>query len=260
MIVTTAGRPDEMIIRTAQETAERLKLPFVFRQKKSLSHFLSQHKQVLVVGKEGILAYDQHAKNPYFFHPNLAMVRVKRLKAGLNDAFIDTAGLRPGDSLLDCTLGYASDSIVASFVVGQSGRVTGIEASPLLAYMTELGLQSWYGTDEEMRQAMKRVKVRATDHLSYLRSLADDSYDVVYFDPMFEESITESDAMQALASFTVYSGLSQEVIEEARRVARKKIVLKDHFRSQRFSALGFTQHIRKTSKFHFGTIDKKQDA
>lgn len=31
-------------------------------------------------------------------------------------------------SFLDCSLGLGSDSIVASFIVGESGSVTGIEA------------------------------------------------------------------------------------------------------------------------------------
>ncbi len=37
-------------------------------------------------------------------------------------------------TVLDCTLGMASDSIVASYVVGESGKVTGLEGVSMASY------------------------------------------------------------------------------------------------------------------------------
>ena len=56
---------------------------------------------------------------------------------------------------------------------------------------------------------------------------------------MFEESILESDGIRTLTHFAVTHSLTEEIIEEAKRVARNRVVLKDHFRSLRFEQFGF---------------------
>ena len=254
VMVTTAGRTDRALDRKAEQIAAGLDLPFSFRNKRSVSFFLKEFENVMVVGKQTLELHGRSSKEPYFFHPNLAMVRVKRLASGLNDAFIEAAELKEGDSLLDCTLGFASDSITASYIVGESGRVTGIEGNRLLSYIAAAGLQSWEGQFPEMEAAMRRIEVVASNHFEYLLACADKSVDVVYFDPMFEESIEASSAMRTISDFAVFTEINEAIITEAKRVARKKVVLKDHFRSKKFAELGFTQQIRKSSKFHYGTI------
>ncbi|MGM9922854.1 MAG: class I SAM-dependent methyltransferase [Bacillus sp. (in: firmicutes)] len=255
MIVTTAGRTNEEYIKKAKAAARELHIPYVARRKQSIRSFFQEHDEVVVVGKEGIQLHHKDGREPYFFHPNLAMVRLKRLLSGKHDAFIEAASLVEGDCFLDCTLGYASDSIVASYAVGDSGRVTGIEVIPVLAYITERGLQSFTDAPQEIISAMRRVQVVNANHYDYLRNLPDKSVDVVYFDPMFEETIGESSAMQILSPFASFLTMTEETLTEAKRVARKKIVLKDHFRSPRFDQFGFRQHVRKSSKFHYGTIE-----
>lgn len=254
MIVTTAGRTNEQYVAKAKEVATDLQVPYIKRNKKSLQSLHAENENIVVVGKDGIQLYHRDGKEPYFFHPNVAMIRVKRIINGESDPLIEAADLKEGDSFFDCTLGYASDSIVASYIVGEKGKVIGTEASPVLAYLTKQGLQSWKYDSSPIEQAMRRIIVQTGNHYDYLKEMPDNSVDVVYFDPMFEHSITESNAMQTLASFTSFAPLTEEIISEAKRVARKKVVLKDHFRSTRFQQLGFQQQIRKTSKFHYGVI------
>ena len=50
------------------------------------------------------------------------MFRVKRLMRGEHDPFVQATQLESGMTVLDCTLGMASDSIVASYMVGESGK------------------------------------------------------------------------------------------------------------------------------------------
>jgi 16S rRNA G966 N2-methylase RsmD len=107
-----------------------------------------------------------------------------------------------------------------------------------------------------MDHAMRRINVKSTGSFPYLKMLPDNSYDVVYFDPMFEENILESDGIKGLSRFAVYADLSEELIFQAKRVAKERVVLKDHFRSSRFEQYGFSVNKRKTSKFHFGVIEK----
>ncbi|MFS0781508.1 class I SAM-dependent methyltransferase [Bacillus sp. 1P06AnD] len=254
-IVTTAGRPDEGMVACAEQTALDLDIPYVPRRKRSVSSFFPAYDAVLVRSKEKIQLYHQHSPEPFFFHPNLAMVRIKRIMAGEQDPFIEAAQLKQGDSILDCTLGFASDSIVSSYVVGESGRVIGLESSKCIAYITGFGLKRWNDSPEAVSNAMKRIEVVHQTYYEYLRDLPENAVDVVYFDPMFDSSIEESNSIQAMAPFACKEGLPQQSIEEAKRVARKRVILKDHFRSTRFLELGFTQQVRKTSKFHYGIID-----
>ena len=255
MIVTTAGRTNQKYIELAKQTAADLGIPYVKRNKQSIAKMFALDDNVVVVGKTGIELHKKGAAEPYFFHPNVAMIRAKRLLKGEHDPLIEISGLQEGDSFLDCTLGYGSDSIIASLVVGESGKVIGTESSVILAYIVKEGLQSWDSQNPLIDAAMRRIEVINGNHYEVLKSMPDKSIDVVYFDPMFEESITESNALQAMAQHTNHDTILMGTIEEAKRVARKKIVLKDHFRSGRFRLLGFEQQIRKTAKFHFGVIN-----
>ena len=258
MFVTTAGRTNENMTAKARAIALELKADFIPRKKRSVLAIQGILKDdCLVVGKDRLELFPLGAEEPFFFHPNSAMFRIKRLMKGESDPLIVAAKLQEGMSFLDCSLGLGSDSIVASFVAGKSGSVTGIEARPELAYLVETGLKSWDSGYEDINKAMGKIKVVQGYSLEFLKMQEDNSIDCVYFDPMFDESILESDGIRGLTHFAVYEGLSEEVIEHANRIARKRVVLKDHFRSRRFDEFGFNVYRRKTAKFHFGVIEKE---
>ncbi|WP_078546260.1 class I SAM-dependent methyltransferase [Litchfieldia alkalitelluris] len=255
MIVTTAGRTNAQMINRAESIADELNTVYLNRNKQSIIEIQQQYKEdVLVVGKNRLEVYPKNASQPLFFHPNSAMFRIKRLMREHHDPFIETADLKKGSSMLDCTLGLGSDSIVASFVVGSGGRVVAIEGQKIISYIVNEGLRSWESGTSIIDDAMRRIKVVSTDNYGYLKEADDNSFDVVYFDPMFEHDLNESNGIHQLKHYGIKSGLSSEVINEAKRVARKRIVLKDHWQSLRFDELGFTATKRKTSKFHFGVI------
>lgn len=258
MFVTTAGRTNEEMVAQARKIADELKADFVPRKKRSVMAIQEIiQEDCLVVGKERLELYPFGEKEPFFFHPNSAMFRIKRLMKGESDPLIDAAKLEAGMSFLDCSLGLGSDSIVASFVAGKTGSVIGIEARQELAYLVKNGLKTWYSGYESINQAMHRIKVIEGNSLEILKKHEDNSIDCVYFDPMFDESILESDGIRGLTHFAIYEGLSKETIDHAIRVARKRVILKDHFRSKRFEEFGFEVYQRKSAKFHFGVIEKE---
>lgn len=257
MLVTTAGRTNEQMIEKAKNVASELNVLYIPRKKQSVERIQAQNNgDCIVIGKNRLELYPYGETEPFFFHPNSAMFRIKRLLKGEHDPFIEAAELREGMSLLDCTLGLASDSIVASFVVGESGSVTGIEANPYLAYIVEDGLRMWDSGSTEMNNAMERIIVHHSNSYDYLLTQPDVSVDCVYFDPMFEEPVLESDGIKALGRFAIYDDLDEGIINEALRVARKRVILKDHFRSERFEKYGFDVFRRKTAKFHYGVKEK----
>ncbi|WP_423407157.1 class I SAM-dependent methyltransferase [Heyndrickxia sp. MSNUG] len=258
MFVTTAGRTNEEITAHARKIADDLNAEFVPRKKRSIfaiQEKLSDH--CLVISKERLELYPFGEKEPFFFHPNSAMFRIKRLMNGENDPLIQSGKLAAGMSFLDCTLGLGSDSIVASYAVGTRGYVTGVEARPELSYLVKTGLKSWDSGYEAINQAMANINVVNEYSHDFLKKLDDDSFDCVYFDPMFDESIFESDGIRGLSHFAVYEGLSKEMMDHALRVAKKRVILKDHFRSTRFDEFGFKVNRRKSAKFHFGVIEKE---
>lgn len=257
MFVSTAGRTNEEMIEKARKIATELGLPFIPRDKRSVQSLQEiSGDDCLVIGKNRLELYSYGETEPFFFHPNSAMFRIKRLLKGEKDPFIEVAQLKEGMSLFDCTLGLASDSIVASFVVGENGMIRGIEASQSLAYIVQVGLKKWDSGLLEMNKAMERIMVHHANSFAYLSEQPDGSVDCVYFDPMFEGPILESDGIKALGRFAIYDNLNEKIINEAIRVARKRIILKDHFRSERFEKYGFEVLRRKSAKFHFGVIEK----
>lgn len=256
MIVTTAGRTNEEMAQYAKRIAEELRCSFVVRNDISVYKLHEQYGQdVLVVGKNRLAIYPKGTEESFFFHPNSAMFRVKRLMRGEHDPFVQAAKLEKGITVLDCTLGMASDSIVASYVVGKEGSITGLEGNQYMAYVMEKGLQQWQAGVTEIDEAMRRITVNQTEHFAFLKQCEDNSYDVVYLDPMFEETVIESDGIRGLKHFALYNDVTDETIREAKRVARKRVVLKDHFRSTRFERHHFTVYKRKSAKFHFGVIE-----
>ncbi|SFB25800.1 MULTISPECIES: class I SAM-dependent methyltransferase [unclassified Bacillus (in: firmicutes)] len=258
MFVTTAGRTNEKMIEEAKNVALELKIPYIPRNKRSIEDLQRVvGSGCIVVGKDRLELFGQENLSPFFFHPNSSMFRIKRLQNGGSDTLVEAAKLERGMSFLDCTLGLASDAIVASHVVGSSGLAVGIEAQKYLAYLVTIGLSKWDSGNEEMNISMRQIKVFHENSLEYLKKVPSESFDCVYLDPMFEKKITESDGIKALDSFALHDDVTEELMEEARRVSIRRVVMKDHYLSHRFERFGFEVNIRKTAKFHFGVIEKK---
>ena len=162
--------------------------------------------------------------------------------------------MEPGDSFVDCTLGMASDAIVASQFVGAGGRVVGCESNPAFAYIVGKGLKE-YAAMPHLAEAMRRIDVVPGDSIGYLASLPDNAIDVIYMDPMFTDEISESSNFRPVRTVADTGQLTKRWVDEAVRAARKSVVLKAHFRSVDFEAFGFARRLRPNTKFHYGVID-----
>ncbi|MCT8139897.1 class I SAM-dependent methyltransferase [Anaerobacillus sp. CMMVII] len=255
MIVTTSLRPTQEMLKKAKQVAVDLNLPFITRDKGPISALQGQYGcDVFVVGSNRLSLYQLATDVPMFFHPNSAMFKVKRIMKGDTSPFLQATKLTEKMSFLDCTLGLASDSIVSSVVVGKYGKVVGIEGNRFLAYIVREGLKSWDSGLVEINEAMQRIDVVHMDHLDYLRNEKTNAFDVVYFDPMFELKI-DSDGINPIRNMAIYRPLDGETIEEAKRVAKSRVVLKDHWKSTRFDQFNFNVYKRTTSPFHYASIE-----
>lgn len=255
MIVTTAERPDASLVERAVRLAGELQAPYVPRRGDTLRKMARRHgtEGVLVVSPDQV-KFAAEGRPPLFFHPGMSLIRIKRLLAGGADAMLDVAGVAPGDTVLDCTAGLCSDAIVFSHAVGPGGRVTAVEASPLLYVLVREGLGQPATGLPEADEACRRIELKPGDHLEILKEMADRSVDIVYFDPMFERPVAASSSMLPLRVHARHDPLSEEAVRQAVRVARKCVVLKNSSGSAEFARLGFTPARNSASAVAYGVI------
>ena len=102
---------------------------------------------------------------------------------------------------------------------------------------------------------MRSIKAIKSESLSFLKVQADNSFDIIYADPMFSEIIKESENLEAIKPLANGSRLTEEWLKEAKRVAREKIIIKAHFRDTVFEELGFERQVRPNQKLHYGVMD-----
>ncbi|MEW9667728.1 class I SAM-dependent methyltransferase [Ammoniphilus sp. 3BR4] len=256
MIVTTSQKETQTLTDKARALAAQIQGTFIPRKERSIERFYEEEEtdQFLVITKKRIQWYAKGKEKPFFFHPGMATVRIKRLLGGDNDIMIQACQLRNGDSFLDCTMGLGADSLVASFAVGEEGRVTGIESEPIIALLVEQGLQA-LEEFPELDEAARRIEVMCSHHLDVLRKLPDKSYDIVYFDPMFRQGILESDSLQVLRGYANPTPLDIQAVNEARRVAKRRIVLKERRDSGEFERLGISVIHNDSTEIAYGILE-----
>ncbi len=229
LAVTTSVRPDPAIEAQARTYAAELSAPFVSRFGLSVADVfaISDAARLLTAGADHLRLRDRATSMEYFFHPNLFQVRAANVLRGAPDHFLEATQLAPGDSLLDCTLGFASEASLASLIAGETGSVVGLESVPELALVTRIGVGSFRLHSEMLTQALRRVQVVAADSAEYLPQCADGAVDVVYFDPFFEHRLSGSEvSVSPLFVFGNPAPLKAETVAEARRVARRRVVIK----------------------------------
>lgn len=217
------------------------------------SRYSPEH--LVVVGNDGIHWHAGGAGNqPFFFHPGLSVVRIKRMMDGQKDAMLTACGFQPGDEVLDCTAGLASDCIVFSYAGEGLSTVTAIESQFPVYYVVSEGLQTYTADIEAVTAAMRRIRILHKDHISYLTELPDRSVDIVYFDPMFREPVRTSSGISPLRALADERILTEATVQEAKRVARKCVVLKELRDSGEFERLGFAADPRSQSKIAYGVM------
>lgn len=258
-IVTTSHEAENAIEDLAKNAALILQVPFVERSRLSLAHLKQQYgAENIIVAYEG--AYKLYTElGEFMFHPSMSVPRIKSIKQGRGDHMVEAMALKPGDTVLDCTLGLGADAIVSSFVTGRLGQVVAIESSPELAFIVSIGLKRYPSDSAILQEAMAGIEVICSSYQRYLENLADNSFDIVYFDPMFRFPRKKSSSMQPLRGIVNSEPTDSGAVSEAVRVARQRVVLKENSFSKEFSRLGFNKIVGgRYSPVAFGVIEKQE--
>ena len=223
--VTAIRKCGTELYNEAQSWARTLDLPYIprpihgtldqlLRDRGLKAVLVATHQGPQVYTKEGILKY----------HPSMGVPRIRNLKRGGSDHLAQASGFRPGMRVLDCTLGLAADAVVASFLVGPAGKVVGLEASPVLYWAVSQGLQHYEIEDPDITASLRRIEPRLGKAEDLLPAFPADSFDVVYFDPMFRKPVGNSASMQPLRPASYHKPLDAGMIRDALRLAPRVVV------------------------------------
>ena len=238
--------------------AERLGAPFVPRADRSLPELIQESaaEAALVISGGGPRLLRPSDGLDYFFHPNMAKLRLHNVRAGRGDPMLTAMELQPGDTVLDCTLGRASDAIVASHALGEGARIIGLEVVPIIAELTRHGLRHYESGIARLDEPMRRIEVHCANHRAYLADCDPATFDVVYFDPIFTSPIEKSQAMVPLRAIADKSTVTPDTLALARRVARRRVVMKNVVGSSLWEELGIRRFVKgSSSRIEYGIVE-----
>jgi 16S rRNA (guanine1516-N2)-methyltransferase len=256
MLLTTAYEPSCEMRNEAVRWASKWGLKYAERGQLSIPRMMKKFRvSVIFTFSQNQVKAHLEDGTSLFYHPSTAMIRMKRLLRGETDPLIEISGVLPYDRVLDCTAGLAADSILFSHIVGEKGEITAIESEFIPGFLLSAGLKRVKTGLDPLDSAMRRIEVIRQNHLDTLRNLPDNSYDVVYFDPMFRNRVASSQAIASIRKLANSQPLSIQAVKEAGRVAAKKVVLKESTESKEFQRLGFEKIHRPNASFTYGIMD-----
>lgn len=221
------GKHREGLTAQAKDLCAELGIPVIARQNRGIPWLMEQYAlECLLVEEDGGLLAHWGDGSRFSFHPGMAVHRIKQIKDGKQEMLTQILEIEPGDEILDCTLGMANDAIVLSFAAGAQGHVTALESSPLIYAITSYGLCHWSTNSARMKAAMERIETIHCAYEDYLRQCVPDQFDTVYFDPMFEQPVYTSSGIAPLRRAANYAPLTEETLERACQVARRKVAVR----------------------------------
>jgi SAM-dependent methyltransferase len=241
--VTTPLRPSAGEEAEAREAAARHGLLFAPRGARPLPALLAdaQAEGFLVLSRRHAVLWTPVEEHRWA--GSMGLVRMKRILARRaggpvdpteRDPMLEAAEIRPGDAVLDATLGLGADALVAAAACGPGGRVVGLEAAaPLAAWVAE-------GLARLPAEPARRIEVRTGDHRALLAALPSGSFDVVLFDPMFRHGREAPGGFDLVRRLADARPLEAAAVAEARRVARRWVVVKDGAPGWDLTRLGLT--------------------
>ena len=244
-IVTTApsGDPAE-----AEDLAARFGLRAEPRADRPLAEILAaaQGAPVLVLAARRADLYDH--ERDFRASAGMAYLRLLRARRGEPDPLIVHARLRPGDCVLDATLGLGGDALVAASVTG--APVIGLEKDGVLGAFTQAGLRRLPGHG---RDPGRLVQVVRAEHRAWMQGQPNRSFDVVLLDPMFRQPADAGPLFELLRAHAEHAPLAPETLQEARRVARRGVLVKDAAPGDELRRLGLVPILsRRSAAIAFG--------
>lgn len=220
--LTTSYHPQPDLIKKAMRLAAELNIPFFSRSSMSMKEYWANNALLLILEEKRLVLANKEKK--LSFHPNMAKLRILNLQQGKPDHLLKALNLIPGDTLLDCTAGLCGDALTAAWFL--QSAVTAWEADKLIYAVTQYGLANYEEKAPDLKVAMHRINLHNKDYVNCLPELPEESFSVIYFDPMFDHSVKGSSTMESLRCFARTEPLTPELLNQALRAAKKRVVVK----------------------------------
>lgn len=219
MIITTS-RENEVLVSRAIRISEKYGIRYVERGKRSIADMtINEDPEVFVANGSHGLSFFAKDHPEAFYHPSMSKLRIIAIKNGGLDALTKNGGLSSGMTFFDGTMGLASDTLTAAYIVGESGGVISVEKSPIIHILVVEGMKFYAESDPEIARLIERIEFVRGDNLDVLRSMEKNSVDLAYFDFMFESPVRKSNGIDVIRQNAVYDKASEELIREANLVS-----------------------------------------
>jgi len=194
----------------------------------------------------------------FFFHPSVSILRMRNIRNGQRDYLIEALELEGNEKVLDLTFGLGSEAIlIAAFL--PFGKVVGLEKSIHIYTVVSEGIKNFKTELNWLKNALSRIELIHADFKEFVRKASDETFDIVYCDPMFENPKYESSAMNPLRPFAVYDTVNEDDLKHFIRIAKKKVVLKSCVEDNLFRKIKVDKVIgSKKSGIIYGIIEKKR--
>jgi 16S rRNA (guanine1516-N2)-methyltransferase len=255
LCVTVSLDASDEIRQRARREADELGLPFY--ERKETLEATGQN------GEDAFLVYTRRlpelhaAGGVYRFHVGTAKLRILQLKRSGGDRLMNLLPSHRPLRILDTTFGTGGDSLLFSWFLGAQGTVTALEKSPALYVIGAWGIAHFDPKEEEMKEALRRIHLVHADLFTFLKNQPDNSFDVVYMDPMFRHPVKRKENhTEAFREAACGDRLSEDVLREASRVAAYQVIVKERpfsclFRTGLFSRV----ETKKGQSTAYGVIE-----
>lgn len=226
--ITTGYKPTDEQRLQAQELESEWQLPYVERGHASLRR-LTERTRIshwLVQLQRGLVATDGRTRLE--FHLQMAKLRALNWERKRQDHFADLLHETSPERFLDATFGRGSDAIMAAYTLPENVEIISLEKSfPVYAVGRE-GLRSMKVSEAPaLTAALRRIHLLHADVSDYLKKQPDNHFDVIYFDFMFHHTVSQTNNLVDLRIFAAQSRLDEILWEDAKRVAKKRIIVKN---------------------------------
>ncbi|MDH5217259.1 MAG: class I SAM-dependent methyltransferase [Gammaproteobacteria bacterium] len=214
---------DDVSEAKARSLAYALSLPIYFEPDRDVSRYLVVTRDYvalrsLAVGTVTDLVVDFVGGKVGFRY---------RKGEGKNQPLAKAVGVKSGFNpvVLDLTAGLGRD---AFFLAGIGCPVTLIERSPYIFTALDDGLNRAMAS-EEIMPVISAMTWKNAQALAYLEDLKENMPDVIYLDPMYphrDKSALVKKEMRIIRDFVGDDDDTAEVVNEARKRAKKRVVVK----------------------------------
>ncbi|MGQ9855773.1 MAG: class I SAM-dependent methyltransferase [Fervidobacterium sp.] len=222
IVITTSHNASNKAVELAKELSAKFNIPYYNRRHISDRLKDGTLKLYYVVDSNKNLSVVINGQK-LFFHPGISKIRMENYKREGRDFLLEALRPESTDVVYDGTFGLGMDAVfIANFV----SQVIGTEVSEHIYRVVSYGMANYKSKEEWINKALKKIVLFNENMKEFVKKQPDRSYDIVYCDPMFENPVFESSALNPLRPLASYDTIDRATVNELIRISKKRVVIK----------------------------------